>query len=89
MPRGEKTKYTEKQKRQAEHIAEGYQERGVPKGVAKARAWATVNKVYRGGERPGGGGYGRPENHAPMHKGGVRGGKRLGMQHGRTGRPSR
>ena len=89
MPQGDKSKYTDKQKRQAEHIAEGYKEHGVPTGVAKARAWATVNKVHHGGEKPGGGGYGRGENLAPMHKGGVRGGKRLGMQRGRTGKPPR
>lgn len=89
MPRGDKSKYSDKQERQAKHIEEGYEERGVPAKVAKARAWATVNKVHHGGEKPGGGGFGRSENHAPMHKGGVRGGRRMGMQHGRTGRPSR
>jgi hypothetical protein len=80
-----KSKYTDKQERQAEHIEEGYEHRGVPKKVAKARAWATVNKVHGGGEKPGGSGYGKRENHAPMHKGGVRGGHRMGMQRGRKG----
>ena len=75
MPRGDKSKYTDKQERQADHIAEGYEERGVPKKEAERRAWATVNKVHKGGEKPGGGGYGKPEDHSPMRKGGRRGGK--------------
>lgn len=70
MPRGDKSKYTDKEKRQAEHIEEGYEERGVSENEAERRAWATVNKVHGGGEKPGGGGYGRPENHEPMRKGG-------------------
>ncbi len=70
MPRGDKSKYTDKEKRQAEHIEEGYESRGVPSDEAERRAWATVNKVHGGGEKPGGGGYGRPENHEPMRKGG-------------------
>jgi plasmid stabilization system protein ParE len=69
MPRGDKSKYTEKQKRQAEHIEEGYEARGLPEKEAERRAWATVNKVHQGGEKPGGGGYGRPENREPMRKG--------------------
>ena len=52
MPQGDKRKYTDKQKRQAEHIEEGYEERGVPKEEAERRAWATVNKVHHGGEKP-------------------------------------
>jgi hypothetical protein len=86
MPRGDKSKYTNKQERQAEHIEKGYEKRGVPKKVAKARAWATVNKVHKGGERKGGSGYGKKENHAPMRKGGRRAGKRMGMQGGKRGR---
>ena len=70
MPRGDKSKYTDKEKRQAEHIEEGYEQRGVPENEAERRAWATVNKVHGGGEKPGGGGYGQPENHEPMRKGG-------------------
>jgi hypothetical protein len=89
MPRGDKSKYTDKEERQADHIAKGYEKRGVPEKQAEARAWATVNKVHHGGEKPGGGGYGRSENHEPMHKGGRRGGNRMGMQHGRTAQPSR
>jgi plasmid stabilization system protein ParE len=70
MPRGDKSKYTDKEKRQAEHIEEGYEDRGVSKDEAERRAWATVNKVHGGGEKPGGSGYGKGENHEPMRKGG-------------------
>ena len=74
MPRGDKGKYTEKEKRQAEHIEDGYEQRGLPKGEAERRAWATVNKIHKGGEKPGGGGYGKPEDHSPMRTGGRKGG---------------
>jgi plasmid stabilization system protein ParE len=70
MPRGDKDKYTDKQKRQAEHIEEGYREHGLSEHEAERRAWATVNAVHGGGEKPGGSGYGKPENHEPMRKGG-------------------
>jgi hypothetical protein len=53
MPRGDKSKYTDKEKRQAEHIEEGYEGRGLPKSEAERRAWATVNKIHKGGEKPG------------------------------------
>lgn len=56
MPRGEKTKYTAKQQRKAEHIEASYEERGVSEKEAEARAWATVNKQSGGGERSGGSG---------------------------------
>ncbi|HEY2931713.1 MAG TPA: plasmid stabilization protein [Acidobacteriota bacterium] len=75
MPQGDKGKYTEKQKRQAEHIEEGYRERGVEQDEAERRAWATVNKVHHGGEKPGGGGYGKSENHDPMKRAGRKGEK--------------
>jgi plasmid stabilization system protein ParE len=55
MPRGDKSAYTDKQKRKAEHIAEGYEERGVPQDEAEARARATVNKQDGGGKRSGSG----------------------------------
>jgi len=55
MPRGEKDKYTSKQKRQAEHIEEGYEKRGVSKDEAEKRAWATVNKSDGGGKKSGSG----------------------------------
>ncbi|MGP3789681.1 Rho termination factor N-terminal domain-containing protein [Pseudomonas sp. B392_1p] len=56
MPRGSKEKYTDKQKRKAEHIEDGYKEKGVSEDEAEARAWATVNKQSGGGERKGGSG---------------------------------
>ena len=55
MPRGDKSAYTGKQKRQAEHIEEGYERRGVSKGEAERRAWATVNKETGGGKKSGSG----------------------------------
>ena len=55
MPRGDKSAYTDKQKRQATHIAEGYQEHGLSEEEADARAWATVNKVSAGGKQSGSG----------------------------------
>jgi plasmid stabilization system protein ParE len=55
MPRGDKSSYTDKQKRQAEHIEEGYEDRGVPKKEAEKRAWATVNKTSGGGKKSGSG----------------------------------
>jgi len=73
MARGEKTKYTDKQKRQAEHIAEGYRERGVPAREAKRRAWATVNDMTGGGKKAGSG-RGKRVNLAPAKKGGKKGG---------------
>ena len=74
MPRGDKTSYTNKQKRQAEHIEEGYESRGVGKKEAKKRAWATVNKMTGGGKKSGSG-RGQPENHPPARKGGRLGGR--------------
>ncbi len=73
MPRGDKSKYTNKQKRQAEHIEEGYEDRGTSKKEAKRRAWATVNKMTHGG-RKGGSGAGQPTNKEPARKGGRLGG---------------
>ena len=55
MPRGDKDKYTDKQKRQAEHIEEGYEKRGVSNDEAEKRAWATVNKEDGGGKKSGSG----------------------------------
>ena len=55
MPRGDKSSYTDKQKRQAEHIEEGYERRGVPEREAERRAWATVNKETHGGKKSGSG----------------------------------
>jgi hypothetical protein len=50
MPRGDKSSYSSKQKRQAEHIEEGYEKRGTSKKEAERRAWATVNKQDKGGK---------------------------------------
>lgn len=73
MPRGDKSKYTDKQKRQAEHIAEGYEGRGVPEGEAERRAWATVNKETGGGNKSGSG-RGTPDTKVSSKKGGKLGG---------------
>ena len=73
MPRGDKSSYTEKQKRQAEHIEEGYEKRGVGKKEAEGRAWATVNKETGGGKKSGSG-RGKAENHSSSKKGGEKGG---------------
>lgn len=74
MPRGDKSKYTDKQKRQAEHIEEGYKKRGASEEVAEGRAWATVNKMSGGGKKAGGSGQGKETNKAPAKKGGKKGG---------------
>jgi hypothetical protein len=55
MPRGDKSSYTAKQKRQAEHIEAGYDKRGVSEKEAARRAWATVNKQDHGGKKSGSG----------------------------------
>jgi plasmid stabilization system protein ParE len=74
MPRGDKSKYTDKQERKADHIAESYEERGVSEKEAERRAWATVNKDDGGGKRPGGSGRGVHTGHPAAHKGGHAGG---------------
>jgi hypothetical protein len=73
MPKGDKSSYTNKQKRKAEHIEKGYEKRGVSKKTAKARAWATVNKSSGGGKKSGSG-RGKKENKSPSRKGGRKGG---------------
>lgn len=55
MPQGDKSSYTDKQKRKAEHIEESYREKGVAKDEAESRAWATVNKQDGGGKKSGSG----------------------------------
>jgi plasmid stabilization system protein ParE len=70
MPRGAKNKYTDKQERKADHIAEGYEKRGVSEKEAEKRAWATVNKESGGGNKPGGSGYGKKDTHVSSRKGG-------------------
>ena len=74
MPRGDKSKYTDKQERKADHIAENYENRGVPEKEAERRAWATVNKDDAGGKKPGGSGRGKRTGHPAAHKGGRLGG---------------
>jgi len=69
MPQGDKDKYTEKQKRKAEHIEQGYEKRGTPKDEAERRAWATVNKESGGGNKSGSG-RGKKDTHVSSHKGG-------------------
>jgi len=75
MPQGDKSKYTDKQKRQADHIEEGYEDRGVSKGEAKRRAWATVNKESGGGKKSGSG-RGKMTNKSSSRKGGKKAGRK-------------
>ncbi len=75
MPRGDKSSYTGKQKRQAEHIEEGYEDRGVSKNEAERRAWATVNKESGGGKKSGSG-RGKKGNKSSSRKGGKKAGKK-------------
>jgi plasmid stabilization system protein ParE len=75
MPRGDKSKYTDKQERKADHIAQGYEARGVSEKEAERRAWATVNKDDGGGKKEGGSGRGKSTGHPAAHRGGKVGGK--------------
>ena len=83
MPQGDKDKYTDKQKRKAEHIEEGYEKRGVSHDEAERRAWATVNKDTGGGNKSGSG-RGKPDTNAVAkkgdHKGGAASGSRTAAQ---------
>lgn len=74
MPLGDKSKYTDKQERKADHIAEGYEKRGVSEKEAERRAWATVNKDDGGGKKDGGSGRGSPASHPAAHRVGKKGG---------------
>jgi hypothetical protein len=74
MPRGDKSSYTDKQKRKAEHIEEGYEKRGVGKDEAERRAWATVNKETGGGNKSGSG-RGVKDTNVSAKRGGRIGGK--------------
>ena len=82
MPRGDKGAYTDKQKRKAEHIEEGYEDRGVSSKEAQSRAWATVNKESGGGKKSGSG-RGKTENRSASKKGGKKGGKKASKKGGR------
>ncbi|GAA4497033.1 plasmid stabilization protein [Gluconacetobacter tumulicola] len=73
MPRGDKSAYTDKQKRQAEHIEQSYEQRGVSEEEAERRAWATVNKETGDGKKSGSG-RGHEVTHEPSRKGGRLGG---------------
>lgn len=73
MPQGDKGAYTDKQKRKAEHIEQGYEVRGTSKTEAERRAWATVNKESGGGKKSGSG-RGKKENHESARKGGHKAG---------------
>lgn len=73
MPRGDKSAYTDKQKRKAQHIEEGYEKRGVSEKEAEKRAWATVNAMDHGGKKSGSG-RGKKTNKGPAKKGGRKGG---------------
>jgi hypothetical protein len=74
MPQGDKSSYSGKQKRQAEHIEESYESRGLGGKESKRRAWATVNKMTGGGKKSGSG-RGKKINKAPARKGGKIGGR--------------
>lgn len=74
MPRGSKRSYTAKQKREAKHIEDGYEKRGVGTKESKRRAWATVNKMTGGGKKSGSG-RGKKINLSPARKGGRIGGR--------------
>ena len=80
MPQGDKSSYTDKQKRKAEHIEEGYEKRGVSKDEAEKRAWATVNKEDGGGNKSGSG-RGKKDTQESARKGGKKGGKAAAKSH--------
>ena len=73
MPRGDKSSYTGKQERKADHILESYESKGVSEHEAERRAWATVNKDDGGGNKSGSG-RGIHTGHPAAHKGGQKGG---------------
>lgn len=73
MPQGDKSAYTDKQKRKAQHIEEGYEKSGVSEKDAEARAWATVNKESGGGNKSGSG-RGVKDTHVSAKRGGKIGG---------------
>ncbi len=77
MPRGDKSSYTGKQKRKAEHIEQGYEDRGVAPKEARRRAWATVNKESGGGNQSGSG-RGVADTKTSAKRGGRIGGPRGG-----------
>jgi plasmid stabilization system protein ParE len=78
-PRGQKSSYTDKQRRQAEHIEEGYEKRGVSKKKAEQIAYATVNKAHGGGKKSGSG-RGKTTDKTPFTRGGKKGGVAAGKR---------
>lgn len=82
MPRGDKSKYTAKQKRKAEHIEESYEARGLDAREAEARAWATVNKQSGGGERAGSGRKKSPTRKAAARRSSAR--RAVATKHGHS-----
>jgi plasmid stabilization system protein ParE len=87
MPRGDKSSYTDKQKRQAEHIEEGYESRGISGEEAEKRGWATVNKASGGGKKSGSG-RGQATNTEPYKKGGKKGGAKSASSGGGSSKSS-
>jgi plasmid stabilization system protein ParE len=85
MAKGSKKKYSKKQKRKAEHIEEGYKQRGVSADEAERRAWATVNKSDNGGKQSGGG-RGKRTSKKSAEEGGQKGGKKAGKKKKKGGR---
>jgi hypothetical protein len=81
MARGSKAAYTSKQKRQAQHIEEGYEQRGVRNEEAERRAWATVNKISGGGKKAGSGRRRKGSGNGAAQKSGKR---RTGAGQGRS-----
>ena len=75
MPRGDKSEYTDKQERKADHLAEDYDDKDVSEQEAEHRAWATVNKDDGGGNQKGGSGRGANTGHRAAHWGGRKGGE--------------
>ncbi len=88
MPRGDKSAYTDKQKRQAEHIEESYEKRGLSKKEAASRAWATVNDMSGGGKKSGSG-RGKKPNTKAAKKGGKKGARPMLSAAKQTGQPLR
>ncbi|WP_311267268.1 plasmid stabilization protein [Sphingobium sp. WCS2017Hpa-17] len=85
MPQGDKSSYTDKQKRKAQHIEQSYEERGVSHKEAQARAWATVNKDSGGGNKSGSG-RGKPDSHASARKGSVASARRSAADRSAAGK---
>ena len=84
MPRGDKGAYTDKQKRQAEHIEDSYEEQGISSKEAEKRAWATVNKESGGGKKSGSG-RGKKGNKSASRKGGKKGGQKAAKKSAKKG----